>query len=312
MSDVDGRRRHYGEFYGLPDAGDPDDDRPLWLVHGNCQAEALRVLLSGARDAGYRTVRVPPVHELQRSDLGQLAALAGRAAMLLSQPIRDDYRDLPVGTAQVAALLPAGAQVLRWPVVRYAGLHPYQVIVRHPTDRSADPPVVPYHDLRTIAAALADGPVGPFGAHAPAPSVYRELAASSVAELTRREVAQADVVVSDLLAAAGAEAAHTINHPGNIVLGGLAARVQAAAGVSVDVGDPGRDLLGGIRAPVDADVLDALGLTAPARRNWLVHGAEVEPQHVHQVQAACYRADPDWLVAAVARHGGRMDRLGLS
>jgi hypothetical protein len=100
--------------------------------------------------------------------------------------------------------------------------------------------------------------------------------------------------------------------PGTSSLGGLAARVQAAAGVSVDVGDPGRDLLGGIRAPVDADVLDALGLTAPARRNWLVHGAEVEPQHVHQVQAACYRADPDWLVAAVARHGGRMDRLGLS
>jgi len=38
-----GRREHYGEFYGLRPL--PDDGRPLLLVHGNCQAEALRVLL---------------------------------------------------------------------------------------------------------------------------------------------------------------------------------------------------------------------------------------------------------------------------
>nr|WP_284289671.1 WcbI family polysaccharide biosynthesis putative acetyltransferase [Angustibacter aerolatus] len=37
-----------------------------------------------------------------------------------------------------------------FPVVRYAGLHPWQVIVR--TD-AGDPPVVPYHDLRTVARA---------------------------------------------------------------------------------------------------------------------------------------------------------------
>ena len=50
---VDGRTRHYGTFYDLDPvdradtAGqdDGDDDRPLLLVWGNCQAEAIRVLL---------------------------------------------------------------------------------------------------------------------------------------------------------------------------------------------------------------------------------------------------------------------------
>ena len=58
-----GRREHYGEFYGLRPL--PDDGRPLLLVHGNCQAEAMRVLLAGVGE--HRTVRVPPVHELEAS-----------------------------------------------------------------------------------------------------------------------------------------------------------------------------------------------------------------------------------------------------
>ena len=38
---AEGRRRHYGAFYGLEEL--PDGDRPRLAVHGNCQAEALRV-----------------------------------------------------------------------------------------------------------------------------------------------------------------------------------------------------------------------------------------------------------------------------
>lgn len=51
-----GRRQHYAHFYGL--APLPSDDRPLLVVHGNCQAESLRVLLDGAASP-VRTVRVP-------------------------------------------------------------------------------------------------------------------------------------------------------------------------------------------------------------------------------------------------------------
>ena len=60
MGQDEGRRRHYGAFYGLEEL--PGTGRPRVLVHGNCQAEALRVAL-GTADA-LDTVRVPPVHEL--------------------------------------------------------------------------------------------------------------------------------------------------------------------------------------------------------------------------------------------------------
>lgn len=311
----EGRRRHYGGFYGLTeDEQGPPDDRPLWLVHGNCQAEALRVLLSAGQ--GYRTVRVPPVHELTAEDLPHLTALASRAAVLLSQPIRADYRDLPLGTDQVAALLPPGARLVRWPVTRYGGLHPWQVIVRHPDDRSAGPPVVPYHDLRTLAAVRdapePGAPVPPLASFPADPAAVRAAADDSVAELARRETAQTDVAVSDVLREQGAEAAHTINHLGNGVLSVLAQRVQAALGEPVDVPDPGRALLGGVRAPLDARVLAALGLDAPARTTWLVGGEPVDPEHVHRTQAEAYRARPGWVEAAQDRHGERMALLGLA
>jgi hypothetical protein len=311
----DGRTRHYGTFYGLAagegtDGAVAGDDRPVWLVHGNCQAEALRVLLAGAPDAP-RTVRVPPVHELTADDVPHLHALLARTEVLLSQPVRDGYRDLPLGTDEVAARLPAGARVLRWPVVRYTGLHPWQAIVRHPGDRSRNPPVVPYHDLRTVAAALRPGALAPLGSFPAPPAGLREVEAASVAELARREAAGTDVGVSDVLTGLGAAAAHTVNHPGNAVLRVLAERVQAALGLTAGTTDPGRHLLGGVRAPLEPAVLAARGLAGPGRADWVVGGEPVAAEHVHAVQARAYRDDPGWLSAATARHAATMDVLGL-
>ena len=43
------RAMHYGEFYGLRPI--PDSERPLLVVHGNCRAESIRLLLQDAEDA---------------------------------------------------------------------------------------------------------------------------------------------------------------------------------------------------------------------------------------------------------------------
>ena len=179
-----GRRLHYGEFYGLRPLP-PDDGRPLVVVHGNCQAESLRVLLAGSM----RSVRMPPVHELERSDLPHLRRTLAHASGLVSQPVRPDYRELPLGTAQVTAALPPGAQTVLFPVMRYAGLFPFQAIVRSPV---GDPPVAPFPGAQLHQRLLGDRAVG------------------------RRT--------------GGADAAHTVNHPGNTVLRGLAERVLARLG----------------------------------------------------------------------------------
>lgn len=295
-----GRHAHFAEFYDGP----PGED-PVAFVHGNCQAESLRLLLAGSPTFPYRTVRVPPAHELTPTDLPALERLLSRTALLLSQPVRDDYRGLPIGTGQLAAR--SSARVLRWPVVRFTGLHPYAAIVRHPSDRSAVPPVVPYHDLRTLATAA--------GARAPARGAsadrLRAVGGDSVDELARRERRDADVGVSDLLIALGADAAHTLNHPGNRVLVGLARRVQEALGTPADAADPGRELLGGIRAPLEPPVIEALGLDVTSRPDWLVDGTPVPVDRVRKAQLVWYARHPAWVEAGLRRHADRLRLLGL-
>ncbi|MBJ7453748.1 MAG: hypothetical protein JHC71_16940, partial [Blastococcus sp.] len=206
-----GRRQHYAHFYGLLPL--PRDERPLLLVHGNCQAEALRVLLDG--DASpVRTVRVPPVHELIAEDLPHLDRLLAEIDVLVSQPVRDGYRGLPLGTAEVLARAGRRPVPVVVPIVRWAALHPFQVIVRTP---AGDPPLVPYSDLRTLTLA-AGGPALPESPSAAAVRAVRDL---SVRELEGRQARHGALPVVDLLDAAGAAAAHTVNHPGNEVLVGL-------------------------------------------------------------------------------------------
>ncbi|MCP9273635.1 WcbI family polysaccharide biosynthesis putative acetyltransferase [Mycolicibacterium arenosum] len=308
MSDS-GRIRHYADFYGRE--ADAAPHLPLWLVIGNCQAEALRSALDTVPDSPYRTVRVPPVHELESADLPYLAALLSRTSLLLSQPIRDDYRGLPVGTAQLAERLPAGAAVLRWPVIRYAGLYPFHVIVRRPTDRSVVPPVVPYHDLRTVAAALHGfSPLDPWDVEV-TPAAFRAVAESSIAALAERELRDSDVAVSDVFATAGRDAAHAINHPGNTVLTVLADRILEARAVAGRVRLDGTPLLGSVYAPLEQRVLDALEIAGEARDTWCFHGESIDPERVHRVHMEWYRHNDDFPVLAVQRHGPTLEQLGL-
>ncbi|RTL71036.1 MAG: hypothetical protein EKK42_00290 [Pseudonocardiaceae bacterium] len=298
-----GRRAHYGDFY----VAAPGDRGPVALVHGNCQAESLRVVLAGSPGLPIRTVRMPPVHELEATDLPHLHALLARCELLVSQPVRPDYRDLPLGTAQLAGLLPRSARVVRVPVVRYLGLHPWSAIVRHPSDPALAPPVVAYHDLRTLTAAAGrPAPTAP-----PAPEVLRGVGATSVAELARREQAFCDVGVSDLLEGFGVAAAHTVNHPGNDVVVALARRVQQALGLPADAADPGRVLLGEVRAPLEQAVVDARGFDVAARPHWTVRGDPVRDDDVRRTQLDWYRSHPGWVAAGLERHAERIDRLGL-
>lgn len=289
------RRQHYADFYDGP----VTDGRPLGLVHGNCQAEALRVVLAGSPGLPWQLVRVPPVHELTADDLPALDGLLARSTLLVAQPVRDGYRGLPLGTAEVAARLAPGASVVRVPVVRDMAVHPWQAIVRVPD--GAEPPRVPYHDLRTLTG------LSPVDADLPA------AAAASRTELARREARDCDVAVSDLLPSFGVDAVHVLNHPGNGVLVALARRVQEALGVPVDAPDPDRVLLGGIRAPLERGVLEALGLDgAQAREHWLVGGEPVDAAEVVEAQRAWYATRPDVVAEGLRRYADRLPLLGLA
>jgi len=312
---VDGRRWHYRHFYGLADDGSPGqvgDGRPLLLVHGNCQAEALRVVLATSSEA-FLTVRVPPVHELTAQDTEAMQRLLARIDVLLVQPVRDDYHGLPLGTAQVRAAAPQ-ARVVLLPVVRDSRLHPYQGLVR--VEGAGDPPVVPYHDLRTLAlAASIDGlrsAAAPAGEVSVVADGVREVARRSQAELRRREELHGTLVVHDLLETAGAEASHTLNHPGNPVLVGLAQRALEALGLPEPARAPDRVLLRAVMSPLQADVLDALGLdVSHARTGWTVGGEPVDDSTVREAQLQWYADNPEVVRVGLERHGDVMTELRL-
>ena len=297
------RAMHYGEFYGLKPL--PDSEKPLLVVHGNCQAEAIRLLLQDAEDAPCVSVRIPAVHELTAGEIPFLQRLLESAAVVLTQPVTDGYHDLPLGASDVQAAAPA-ARLVRWPVIRYAGLLPWQVVFSHPVE--GDPPVVPYHDVRTMATAV--------GERAPQPdaAAFRAVAAWSLAELHDRESRAGAVPVSRLVVEAGARASNTINHPGNPVLVSLARALQKRLGWAVTAADPGYELLDSVRAPQDPQVLEALDIVGDdkSQENWVVDGHEVPDAEVVEAQLAWYRQHPEVLAAVVARSDEQRRLLGTA
>jgi hypothetical protein len=277
------------------------------VVVGNCQAESFRQLL----DAGdVRTVRLPAVHELTPHDVRDLHELLARTDLLVAQPTKDDHRGLPIGTRQLSAVLPGSARVALVPSLRFAGLHPFHLLVHPPGLERPDPPVVPYHDLRTVLAAddLRTGrPVG--RAIGLTEAGVRAVARASVAELARREREHGTVVVSDLFAAPSADHMRTINHPGNAVLVPVAARLRAALGLEPRSPMVDRPLLASIHAPLAPEVVSAFGLAVPSTRAWTVEGHRVTTESVTAAHLAWYDARPEMLDAALARVGPLREQL---
>lgn len=308
-----GERDHYGAFHGdresdPPDAaasaGPPPDDAPLVLVHGNCQAESLRLLLASD---DVRTVRVPPVHELGAADVPRLRRLLARADVLVAQPVGADHRGLPIGTGQLAEHLPPGGRTVLVPPVRYHGLQPWHVVAHPPGLVDPDPPLAAYHDLRVLASVL----VPDAASVATPPEAVRAVAAASVAELERREALHGTVIVSDLVARPARGLVRTVNHPSNAVLEPLAARVRVAAGLPPRPPGVTRPLLDGVHAPLEAVVLAALGLPGAHEPDWRLHGRRVPAAEVAAAHRAFYRARPDVVRVLVERYAATLQLLGL-
>ena len=306
-ADIDPRTLHYGTFYGVQE---PETDRPLLLVHGNCQAESLRIMLTGA---DVEAVRIPPVHELTAADVPHLQRLLRRTAILVSQPIHDDYHALPLGSRQLAALLPPGARSATVPVVRFAGLYPLHAIVRPPENPSLSPPLVAYHDLLTLVTAdhLRRG-IDPPSLAPPTATQVHEIAAASREALATRERAHGSVRASDLFDAPGFDLMRTINHPGNSIFTSLAERVFAAVGIDAVPFDPQRPILTSVHAPRSAAVIRAFDLDDEPRTHWTVEGVDIEDDEVRRAHLDWYAERPGVVDAGLSRHAAALRTLGLA
>ena len=204
------------------------------------------------------------------------------------------------------------ARVVRIPVMRWTALMPTLAIVRAPG--VGDPPVAPYHDLRVLtAAARGESTVE---LTRPTPEAVWAAREESLRQLRVRQDAHHALDVASILDAAGPNAVHVINHPGNGVLTEVAAAILAEAGLSATVPDPGRVLLGGIRAPIYASTLEALGhdpddLIGGPHDDWIIHGEHIPEQDIAAEHLRWYARNPSVVTAGLARHEQLISRLGL-
>ena len=301
-----GRRQHYADFYELHAAdGHAADGHAADLtgvVFGNCQAESLRQFLP----ASVHWVRMPPVHELGADDIPYLDRLLDRTDVIISQPVRDDYHGLPLGTGQLFARVRDLSARLVVPVIRFAGLYPTHAIIRPPSDASLVPPLVAYHDLHTLAEAAGDPLPG-----LTADSV-REIAALSIRELQSREQRFDAIPVSDVFAQPGFDQMRTINHPGNPVWESLAKRVIDRLGLDDGPVDPGRPLLDSVHAPRHPAVVDSWSLDVEPTEYWIVEGAQVPEEERHRIHLEWYRSHPDVVAAGLRRHESALRLLASS
>ena len=293
------RRQHFAEFYGLAEL---PTDRPIGVVMGNCQAESLRLTLPASTE----WVRLPPVHELTTDDIPHLERLLAVTDVLISQPVRDDYHGLPLGTGQLFSRVRPQSATAVIPVIRFAGLYPTQVIVRPPADASISPPLVPYHDLRTMAEA-SGSPLARL-----TPAGIRGIARLSLGELRSREQRHGAVEISDAFAAPDFAQMRTINHPGNPIWMSLSERVADRLAINDAPVDVGRPILNSIHAPREQAVIEAWALDAEVTSHWTIDGRAVTDDERHRVHLAWYADHPDVLAAGLRRHADALDLLATA
>ena len=288
---------------------------PLVVVWGNCQARPIAALIeSSVRAAGLRVQRLPPVFEISEADLEQLRrSILPRTAVLISQPIRDEYRIPGCGTSQLAELLPIDARLVTFPVVYDTSAFPYQVNAHLDSGERIGAPITEYHDLRAITAAGQGLSVDRTVAWWPAPtaSMVSANAQRSLAQLRRREQSL-DVQASDLMTAG--LAMHTLSHPTNLTLVEIARRIVTALGLpgAPEIVSPESEFLGERRAPVEAAVVDALGWPPSVRRDeWSVASKTMSLGYLLERQLDFYARHPGIAADARTRFAERLALLEL-
>ncbi len=286
------------------------------FVWGNCQAESIRRMVAPAgADQGVEFVRLPPVFEMDETEVARLHALLPTAGVLVTQPVRDEYRVPGCGSEQLIALLGPDARVVRVPTTYYEGLFPWQVHAHDDAGARVDAPLTDYHDLRLLVAGvrgldvaaaveLVEGSV-------PAADGVRDLAAASQAELRRRNGAL-DVDTADAVVAGGAEAMWTVNHPANTTLLTVGAGVLGTLDWAGEPAVPEHEMLGGSRSPLQAAVLAALELPGTPRSGWSLAGRDVPWAEIAEAQLALYAERPEVAARAVRKYRDRLGALGLA
>ncbi len=294
-------------------------------MYGNCQAEPLRALLEGSAEFSSRFVTepIPAIPELRNkllagdeSPLRRLREAVSGASLVITQPVRDDYHGLPLGTDEVLAHAPREHRRLTFAALHHPGTFPYFGYVPVPDGAPARAPLVEYHDLRIMACAArgwsAERSERWLATYEPPADALRSIWAHSqdVLGLLEQDL---DVRIADRLRAPDLPGRmfHTEDHPTVLLIGELAAGVHRALGLRWNPPPHPVDLLDWISAPIDAHTVRALELKIEPQREWRRRGVTYTPEQLLAPHLAFYSERPDALESGLAFHAERLRELEL-
>jgi hypothetical protein len=295
------------------------DHRPIALVYGNCQAEALRRILSThpAFAQEYQLLRVPAVHEITPRELTLIESRLPEVEVLISQVIKPGYRGMRLGTDQLVDRLPNTARVMRYPVAYFEGLFPFHVYVnRNDNPLAASAPITDYHDLRTLYAASqgwdAVTTLRRLDELMLDPDWVRDNAERSLKELSSRETALT-AVLSPLIRRHPTSSFKTINHPVNGLVAEVARQLLAKLGYqdADRVLNSRQTYLDHMTAPHEPQIVYALGgePNVDDQGHWITSKGVFSREEVVRAHLAEYAADPELLTAGLGKHWERLETL---
>jgi hypothetical protein len=291
---------------------DPSGAGNTCIVYGNCQADAIRILLESSPTFPLRTVSLPAVHELTPDEADVLRDILPHVAAFVTHPIKAGYRNLGLGSEELAAIVTG--HIVKIVPLFYQGLYPFQVRVRFDGHAA---PLTLYDDLRFLYCA-ANGwdsdLAGRWLTTYEAPTaVLGELAEESRCELARRERDLAvDVHASHWIADPDIHARgfFTVDHPATVLLDYVAAGICGHLGYDYN-GNSNGELLGIVRTPLEPSVCAALQLDVQPSCDWRVERTIYSQNQMLQTHLEYYSARPELVKKGVAQHSERMARLAL-
>jgi hypothetical protein len=293
--------------------------RPIALVYGTCQAEALRQILvtHPAFAQRYHLPRIPSAHDITPPVLARLDSLLPKVEVLITQEIEPDYRGMALGTEQLVARLPASATVMRFPVAYFEGTFPFQVYIDRDSPRGATCfPLTNSHDVRTLYAASRGWDVGTTLRRLDElrldPQWVRDNAERSLKEFSSREIGL-EAQLTPFIRQHPTTSFHTVNHPAN----GLV--TETARQLLSHLGYQDADLVLGSRQtyldcvimPLEPQIVRALGGEPDADMSGelLTSAGTFSRAEVISAYLALYADNPDLLANGLRQHAERLHTL---
>jgi hypothetical protein len=271
-------------------------------VYGNCQSEALRLVLRDHAPFSERfeILNIAPVHQMTAVQRQELIDLAPSLDLLITQSIGDAYA--PATSSAVLASLRPTAQRIVIPGAWFNAYFPDVIYPREPNGAPLRGAPTDYHSYIVHRAFLQDAKKSEALRRLQLeidPAIVTENLSRNMAETRMREEG-ADVVLSDFIEERfrSEKLFHVVNHPSAPLIFHLADRVLDLLGLPIttqEARSKRAGLLDVIQWPIPPSIGKAIGATFAMPTSYRFAGADHSAAEFVDLYYAFYETRPDLL-----------------